>query len=462
MDRRTFLKTVSGAAAAAAASRFLPEDAEAMPRRMTLMAVGDCLVSRRVSERRDPEFLELVELLRGADCTWGNCEVVLADTREVSPGYKQFDPHAICEPWGADELAWMGIGFVGTANNHILDFGYEGLFATLRNLERVGIAHAGSGVDLGAAARPAYYDTPAGRVGQVNCASTFPPYFAAGLAHPHLKGRPGLNPLQVSSAVQVPAKLFEEMRKAQATLVDLMGWGEFGDFVKELEERMPKGTSIFFEMTIASGDKVDILGQTSPLDVQRITDAIGTARNNSRMVIASIHSHEARRGLDFNDLFQEKFARACIDAGADCYVSSGPHVLRGVEIYKGKPIFYSLGNFLFQYETISPVPPEALAGLGLDPFTLDPSLYYKKIPYGEGRRFWESFVPRVTFEEGKVVEVELFPISLGFEEPAYHRGTPALAKGAEAQSILERIVRLSEPFGTKIDIQEGIGRIRLA
>jgi poly-gamma-glutamate synthesis protein (capsule biosynthesis protein) len=310
MDRRTFLKTVSGAAAAAAASRFLPGDAEAMPRRMTLVAVGDCLVSRRVSGRRDPEFLELVELLRGADCAWGNCELVLADTREVSPGYKQVDPHAICEPWGADELAWMGIGFVGTANNHIMDFGEDGLFATLRNLERVGIAHAGSGADLAAAARPAYCDTPVGRVGQVNCASTFPPHFAAGLAHPYLKGRPGLNPLRLSSAVQLPAKLFEEMRKAQATLVDLMGWGEFGDFVKELEERMPKGTSIFFEMTIASGDKVDILAEANPLDVQRITDAIGTARNNSRMVIASIHSHEARRGLDFNDLFQEKFAHA--------------------------------------------------------------------------------------------------------------------------------------------------------
>ena len=41
-----------------------------------------------------------------------------------------------------------------------------------------------------------------------------------------------------------------------------------------------------------------------------------------------------------------KFARAVIDAGADAVVGHGPHVLRGVEFYKGRPVFYSLGNFL--------------------------------------------------------------------------------------------------------------------
>lgn len=41
-----------------------------------------------------------------------------------------------------------------------------------------------------------------------------------------------------------------------------------------------------------------------------------------------------------------RWARAVLDAGADAVVGHGPHVLRGVEFYKGKPIFYSLGNFL--------------------------------------------------------------------------------------------------------------------
>ena len=49
-----------------------------------------------------------------------------------------------------------------------------------------------------------------------------------------------------------------------------------------------------------------------------------------------------------------------VDAGADLFVGHGPHVLRGVEIYKGKPIFYSLGDFIFQNETLLRLPSEEL------------------------------------------------------------------------------------------------------
>ena len=44
---------------------------------------------------------------------------------------------------------------------------------------------------------------------------------------------------------------------------------------------------------------------------------------------------------------QRVFARRMLDAGADMVVGSHPHVTQGAEIYKGKPIVYSLGNFLF-------------------------------------------------------------------------------------------------------------------
>jgi poly-gamma-glutamate capsule biosynthesis protein CapA/YwtB (metallophosphatase superfamily) len=56
--------------------------------------------------------------------------------------------HVTCDPWGADELAWFGFDFLGTANNHALDYGYQGLFSTIKNLERVGIAYSGPGKNL--------------------------------------------------------------------------------------------------------------------------------------------------------------------------------------------------------------------------------------------------------------------------------------------------------------------------
>jgi poly-gamma-glutamate capsule biosynthesis protein CapA/YwtB (metallophosphatase superfamily) len=467
MDRRTFLRTVSQAAAVAAASRLVPgaagrpEPAEALPRKATLVAVGDCLISRHVSGLRDPDFLAVAELLRGADATWGNCELVLADVRELYPAQKGQDPHGIAPPWCADELKWMGIGFVGTANNHILDFGNEGLFATLENLERVGIPSAGSGASLEEASRFGLFDSTSGRVAQVNCASTFPPYFAASQTHPYLRGRPGLNPLHVDYRVQLPEKTFEAVEAAGHAVNELMGYYEFGDMTKEEEAKLPKDTAYLYDTAVARGDKVDVLSTANPGDVKRITEAIRMARNNARFVIATIHAHEARHKLEIPDPFLPLFAHACIDAGADAFFASGPHVPRGVEIYKGKPVFYSLGNFFFQYETIQPVPPEAFASMGLDSRSLDPSLFYRKIPYGVEERFWQSFVPRLTFDGEAVAGVELFPITLGFSDPAHDRGIPRLAHGDEARKILEKVATLSRSYGTALDIDGEVGHIRM-
>jgi len=338
MNRREFLKTVAQGAAVAAASRVMsPGGAAAAPaNRVTLAAVGDCIVTRKISHLRDPDFLAVAELLRGTDCVWGNCELVFADSRDVYPALKGSDPHVIAPAWGADELAWLGIDFVGTANNHILDFGNEGMFSTLANLERVGIAHAGSGPDLAAAARPGYVDSSFGRIGQVNCASTFPPYFSAGRAHPYLKGRPGLNPVRLDQKVRVDRKLFEQMKKAELASFELRGYNEFVSMDGDPFAKVPKDEWWFGETSIVAGDGVDFLSAAVPPDLSRVTDAIKVARNNSRLVVASIHAHESRRKLEQPDPFLQPFARACIDAGADAFFAAGPHVIRGIEIYKGK------------------------------------------------------------------------------------------------------------------------------
>jgi poly-gamma-glutamate synthesis protein (capsule biosynthesis protein) len=425
---------------------------------MTLAAVGDCIVTRKVSHRRDPDFLALAELLRGADVAWGNCELVFAESREVWPALKWGDPHVMAPPWGADELAWMGLDFVGVANNHTLDFGTDGMFSTLENLDRVGLGHAGAGADLAAAASPGYIDTAVGRVAQVNCASTFPPYFAAGPAHPYLKGRPGLNPVRLDQKYQLDRKLFEQMKKVEETFSDLQAYNEFPVPDSEMP---PKDHWYFGERQTLAGDRIDLLSAALAADLTRVTDAVKVARNNARLVVASIHAHEARHKLEIADPFLQPFARACIDAGADAFFAAGPHVIRGLEIYKGKPIFYCLSNFFFQYETSQPVPAEDFATYGLDPRSLDPSLFGAKIFYREQKRFWRSFVPRITYEEGKVTGIEIHPVSLGFGQPLYERGFPTLARGDEAKEILADVAARSKPYGTAMTIEEGVGRVVL-
>jgi len=421
---------------------------------LTLTAAGDCLLGRRVSESQDPDFLALVELLRGSDCAWGNCEVVLTDPAAVYRAPKSNDPHAGCEPWGADELSFMGFGLMGTANNHTMDFGVKGLGSTLAHLDRVGIVHAGAGFDLAQAARPAYLDTAAGRVALVDCASSFLDYYAAGPPEPVHRGRPGLNPIHFQYVVQVERPLFESLRQAQAKIHDLLGWDEYADTLARMAAARPAGTGLFFETVIQAGEEVELFSQPRPADVARVLAAIQAARQEARVVIASIHSHEARRRLEEPDPFLPPFARDCLDAGADLFLAAGPHVARGIEIYRGKPIFYSLGNFCVHFKVQGNAP----AGR--------PPVPRPRRPEGAGllnqRRFWESFVPRVTFaEEGGIAAIELHPIALGLDEPVAVRGTPRLARGDEARRILDRLAGLSRLYGTSVEIDGEIGRVRV-
>src|SRR5262249_10436434 len=177
MDRRAFLKTTARAAAVAGASRLaetVARAAAAEPDRLTLAAVGDCIPSRKLSELKDPDFLALVDLLRRTDAVWGNCESVLTDPGNVYPAPKGGDPHDLAAPWAADELRFLGIRLMGMANNHTLDYGNEGLFATIANLDRVGIAHAGAGRHLQQARRPGAFASRPRRTPAPNPPPPFP------------------------------------------------------------------------------------------------------------------------------------------------------------------------------------------------------------------------------------------------------------------------------------------------
>jgi len=65
------------------------------------------------------------------------------------------------------------------------------------------------------------------------------------------------------------------------------------------------------------------------------------------------------------------------------------------------------------------------------------------------------------FEDGRLSEVRLYPIGLGFGLPRAQIGRPTLADPALAQAIIERMKELSEPFGTQIDFVDGVGRVRI-
>ena len=162
-------------------------------------------------------------------------------------------------------------------------------------------------------------------------------------------------------------------------------------------------------------------------------------------------------------MFLETFARRAVDAGADAVIGHGPHELRGIEIYKGVPIFYSLGNFLFETETVAKQPYDAYVNKGMAPDTkigayMDARSKNGTAGYGVLPEIWFSVLAGWTMEDGRVKEIELYPISLGMDRPRSQKGVPVMTGDEE---VLRYLAKLSEPYGTKIEIQNGTGFIRL-
>lgn len=141
-----------------------------------------------------------------------------------------------------------------------------------------------------------------------------------------------------------------------------------------------------------------------------------------------------------------------------------PHEPGAVEVFQGKPICYSLGNFFFQYHTVRQVPAEVYEAYGLPQHSAAPASAYDIMTdrYFQREQFWQSFVPRFVFEDRRLVECSLHPISLRLRDARFERGVPRLAAGAEAIEILKRLEHQSAPFGTAIDVRAGRGVVRLS
>ena len=425
---------------------------------ISISAVGDLLITNKVSFFKDSRFTQLVDILRNADCTYGNCETTFFKPEDGFPAYKDMDPNVFCYPWGADEIKRLGIDLVSLANNHIMDFAFEGMFATIHHLERVGIDYAGAGRDLNLAARPGYFESEAGRVSLVSFSSWLPEKnHQASLPSHYMKGKPGLNPLNMDTELQLDPELFAMIKKFRDSLLKKMGIPE-----PEPKDGKEITTLQMMDNKYVKGDKIEISISPNKKDLERIEESIKIAKRNSRIVIVSQHEHMGSYPESKPMKAQEEFARSCIDAGADMYVCTGPHQLWGIEIYKGKPIFYSIGNFFFQ-GPLRIIAPEAYQRMDLPMDTKDPTVYEEKFDsYFTQVPIWDSIVPVVTFDNmNKVKEISLYPIYLDGKKPIFVRGTPRLAEPEKAGAILKQLSKLSEPYKTKISFIKGVAKIVL-
>ncbi len=267
-----------------------------------LVAAGDWFALGRIPDaaRKRPETAAVFDELHSADIAFVNLEAPLTvrGIRAEKQNTLRADPSLI------EDLKDAGVNIVGLANNHMLDYGLDGLADTLAALESGGILQVGAGPNINAAREPVVADGPGGKVGFIAFASTLPQGFAAS------PDRPGVAPIHVTAAFVVENPLAQEQ----------------------------------------PGTPPPVITIPLAMDLEATVEAVQALKRRADFVMVS--AHWGVSGQDAVMDYEREVGHALIDAGADLIFGHHPHRLHGVEYYREKPILYSVGNFVFE-----PLPP---------------------------------------------------------------------------------------------------------
>ncbi|MEU9348996.1 CapA family protein [Streptomyces sp. NPDC048278] len=434
----------------------------------TLAAVGDLVLDDALAPLLETRSPRMLELLRSADMTFGNFESTAVDPATFGgwPEAESGGSWLISTPRVPADLRRIGFDMVSRANNHTTDWGVAGMRATDRLLTEAGIVHAGTGDTLADARAPRFLTTPAGRVSLVSVASRFEAMSRAADPLGRVPGRPGVNALRTTRHIAVPAARLREL----ALIRDALPPGSVRASVLEADRRDDTVTLFGTRYTAKPGtgphpDDVEFRFTVDESDRREVLHAVRQAKQTSDFTIATMHTHEPGNYSQDPPDFLPLIAREAIDNGADAFIGHGPHQLRGIEVYRGRPIFYSLGNFFFMENTQQPLTPGAYDKDAPHPGETEAEFLERKRVHGVfGEQIWyESVIALSQYDSrGTLHAVELHPAELHWEGPRdADRGIPRLADPPIADRILQRLQRLSKPFGTEITIKDGIGHLSL-
>ena len=209
------------------------------------------------------------------------------------------------------------------------------------------------------------------------------------------------------------------------------------------------------------GKVTERIRKINKADYDRVAKAIEEAAWQSDEVLISIHSHQLDGDAKENTAeFMVDFAHFCIDCGATAVIGHGPHLLRPIEIYKGYPIFYSLGDFITQLYNVEFGPREFYEKYSLTPHDTMYKLLKTRskdftVGLMEDRRMLETVIPYWETENGKLTRLELLPVMgvMKGKGPAFEMGLPKIAQDL---AFMDKLAKISEPFGTKIKKENGV------
>jgi poly-gamma-glutamate synthesis protein (capsule biosynthesis protein) len=213
-------------------------------------------------------------------------------------------------------------------------------------------------------------------------------------------------------------------------------------------------------------------------DAAAVLRSIRLGKQHSDFLIAALHSHEAHNEQPWPAApllppeCLRPLAHAAIEAGADAFLTAGTHNLGPIEVYRGKPVFYGMGNFfwsdlqaplsadLYQYQAVG----DLLARAFEHPeraTDADLTAVYEATEFAQEWVF-ETMLTKSTYASGRLAEIAIHPVWLRYGERLTRSGIPQAASPERAQHILEWLQRVSEPYGTRIVIEDGVGYVRPA
>jgi poly-gamma-glutamate synthesis protein (capsule biosynthesis protein) len=307
------------------------------------VAVGDLVPSLAVKGLTSGPGSAVLELLRGADISFGDLEISLSERGFAADKLMAFQ----AEPRIAADLRDLGFNALSLANNHSFDYGPDALVDTLAVLEQNGIGTAGAGVSLERAERPLLVQMPNCRFGLLAWSCLLPLGSAAGPA------RPGVAPIRVRTSYEVdPARLMEQ-----------------------------------------PGKPPDIRTALDEDDLRRVVHRVGVVRDEVDFLAIAIHwGVEGEANLAE---YQRPLGHALIDAGADLVLGSHVHAIHGIERYKGRAILYSQGNFVAQ-QPRALLSERAIAMLN----QMSPDAYMARVTIGRDRGYELEIIPVATDAAG--------------------------------------------------------------
>ena len=264
-------------------------------RELVMYGVGDCAPYR---ENLSSSFVHVADRFRKGDLTFGQLEAVLSETGVLSSCTRM---PCSSKPELAGVMKDAGFDVISFASNHALDYGRDAFCETCGHIRDAGLYLTGAGEDEETARKYPVIDVEGTKVAVLAYNSILPQGFWA------QEKRPGCNPARGISAY-VP-----------------------------IEHDQP-------------GTPCRIYTFPHPEDLDRMIKDIEEAKQKSDLVIVSIHW-----GIHFKEAvvadYQKYYAHFAIDHGADLILGHHAHILKPVEVYKGKAIFYSLGNFAMEEVT---------------------------------------------------------------------------------------------------------------